>query len=156
MAKQAGDIDEVDRGILRILARNSRTPYRRIAEELGLSESTIYLRIRKLSELGILRRFTVDVDLRRLGLSVMAYVMLRISPRNYEETLKSIVNIPGVEEAYEITGEYQVLLRVRVLSNRDLARVIDGVGSIGGVLEAKVMYVTRELKSAYELVERGI
>lgn len=137
-----------------MLAKNSRTPYRRIAEELGLSESTIYLRIKKLIELGILKRFTVDVDLRKLGLNVIAYVMLRVMPKNYEETLKSIVNVSGVEEAYEVSGDYQVLIKVRVSSNRDLARVIDEVGNIGGILEVKVMYVMRELKSVYELLEK--
>ncbi len=153
MSKKAEHIDEVDRSILRLLLSNGRIPYRRIADELNLSESTIYLRIRKLSKLGILKGFTVNVDLSKLGFIVVAYILLKVSPKNYEDSLKRIANHPGVVEAYEVSGEHQVLVKAVAADNRELAKIVDGLGSIGGLVEVKVLYVLRTLRTPHEAVE---
>jgi Lrp/AsnC family transcriptional regulator for asnA, asnC and gidA len=153
MSKQSNVIDDVDKLILKMLLRNGRTPYKRIAEDLGLSEATIYLRIRKLSKLGILRGFTANIDLSRLGLTVIAFMMLKVSPKNYEETLKRIANSPRVLEVYEVSGEYQVLAKVIASDNRELAKIVDGLGSIDGLIEVKVLYVIRTLRTPYEATE---
>ncbi len=98
----------------------------------------------------------MDVDLSKLGVNIVAYIMLKISPKGYEETLRNIINVSGISEAYEISGEYQVLLKVRVADNRELAKVVDELGGIGNVLEVKVLYVIRELMSTYELIGRSL
>ncbi len=146
-------IDDVDRSILRLLLSNGRMPYRRIAEELNLSESTIYLRIKRLSKLGILKGFTVNVDLSRLGFIVVAYMLLKVSPKNYEESLSHVANHLGVVEAYEVSGEHQVLVKVVASDNKELARIVDGLGSVGNLAEVKVLYVLRTLRTPYEVIE---
>jgi len=143
-------VDDIDKAILKILLRNSRTPYRKIAEQLDVSESTVYLRIRKLSELGVLKGFTVNIDLSRLGYNVIAFIMLKIPPRNYEETVGKVINVPGVVEAYEVSGDYQLLIKVRGQDNKQLARVIDEIGRVGDVIEVKVLYVIRTLQTPFE------
>lgn len=153
MSRKVEYVDEVDKSILRLLLSNGRAPYRKIAEELNLSESTIYLRIKKLSKLGILKGFTVNVDLSKLGFIIVAYVLLKVSPKNYEESLKHIANHPGVVEAYEVSGEHQVLIKVVAADNKELAKIVDDLGSTGGLIEVKVLYVLRTLRTPYEVVE---
>ncbi len=48
-----GTLDDVDRKILAILQKNGRTPLREISKEVGLAESTIYERIKRLKERGL-------------------------------------------------------------------------------------------------------
>lgn len=153
LSKKVEYIDEVDKSILKLLLINGRAPYRKIAEELNLSESTIYLRIRKLSRLGILKGFTINVDLSKLSFIIVAFILLKVSPRNYEESLRHIANYPGVVEAYEVSGEHQVLIKAVAPDNKELAKLVDGLGNVGGLLEVKVLYVLRTLRTPYEVVE---
>lgn len=55
-------LDETDEEILTLLLENSRTPYSEIAEAVGLSPPAVSDRIDRLQEIGLLRRFTVDLD----------------------------------------------------------------------------------------------
>ena len=48
--------------ILQILRENARTPFVKIAELLGVSETAVRKRVRKLEEQGIIRKYTVEVD----------------------------------------------------------------------------------------------
>lgn len=153
MSRKVEYVDEVDKSILKLLLSNGRAPYRKIAEELNLSESTIYLRIKKLSKLGILKGFTVNVDLSKLGFILVAYILLKVSPKNYEESLKHIASHPGVVEAYEVSGEHQVLIKVVAADNKELAKIVDDLGSTGGLIEVKVLYVLRTLRTPYEVIE---
>jgi Lrp/AsnC family transcriptional regulator for asnA, asnC and gidA len=138
-------IDDLDIKILSILLKDSRTPYRKIARTLGVGESTIYLRIKKLKEAGILNAFTIDIDLRRLGLVAEALMMIKVRPRNYSKILNKVTGVPGVIEAYEITGEYQLAVKVVAKNNESLSRIIDELGSIEGIDHVKVLYVIRSL-----------
>ncbi|MEM2376088.1 MAG: Lrp/AsnC family transcriptional regulator [Sulfolobales archaeon] len=153
VSKKVEYIDDVDKSILKILLANGRVPYRRIAEELNLSESTIYLRIKKLSRLGILKGFTINIDLSRLGFIIVAFILLKVSPKNYEESLRHIAAHPGVIEAYEVSGEHQVLVKAIAQDNKELAKLVDGLGNIDGLVEVKLLYVLRTLRTPYEVVE---
>jgi len=55
------ELDEMDRGILKRLQDDARIAFRIIAEELGLSESTVFVRVKKLQEKGIIKRFALDI-----------------------------------------------------------------------------------------------
>jgi len=55
-------LDETDREILRLLLEDGRKPYREIATEVDLSAPAVSDRVERLEELGLLRRFTVDLD----------------------------------------------------------------------------------------------
>ncbi|MEM4688177.1 MAG: AsnC family transcriptional regulator, partial [Thermofilaceae archaeon] len=48
-------LDEIDKGLLRILQENAKTPYSKISKELGISEATVHLRIRKLVKQGVIK-----------------------------------------------------------------------------------------------------
>jgi len=59
-------LDDTDREILRLLLENGRRPYREIAAEVDLSPPAVSDRVERLEELGLIRRFTVDIDRRLL------------------------------------------------------------------------------------------
>ena len=54
------ELDEVDRGILRRLQEDARVAFREIADELGVSESTVFVRVKKLQERGVIRGFSAS------------------------------------------------------------------------------------------------
>ena len=59
-------IDDVDYRILELLMDDARRSYRDIAEEVGRSPPTVSERVERLTEVGVIERFTLDVDRSRL------------------------------------------------------------------------------------------
>jgi DNA-binding Lrp family transcriptional regulator len=90
-------IDDTDREILQLLAENARRPYSAIAEAVNLSAPSVSARVRQLEQEGVIRRFTVDLDLtpydNRIG------VMVRLQPElgKTDPLRKSVLETPCVE-----------------------------------------------------------
>ncbi len=140
-------IDELDRKIISTLQMDGRISFSRLAKSLKVSESTIYLRIKKLRDNGILRGFTVDIDHRKLGKDTIAYVFVKTAPRQHQRATKIIQNIEEIYEIYEITGEYQLLLKIITESRRKLSEIVRRIRRVDGVRE---IYVTLVLETYKE------
>ncbi len=134
-------LDRTDLKILSVLLRNSRTPYSQMARMLNLGESTIYTRVKRLVEEGILLGFTVDLDLSRLGLVTQAFVEIKPDFRRFNELVRHLESLPWVVEIYKVSGDYPILVRVVARSNEELSTEIDAIYSLGYVKELSVKYV---------------
>jgi len=130
---QGVEIDERDLRILELLEDNARMPWRRLAKILGVSEATVYLRIRRLESLGILRGFTARIDPSRLGLRSVMFVFLKIEPGRLDEVRGEIEKLPYVVEAYEVSGDYQVLAKIAAPTQREAAYALETLAGIRGV-----------------------
>ncbi|MEM0024391.1 MAG: Lrp/AsnC family transcriptional regulator [Thermofilaceae archaeon] len=139
-------LDEIDRGLLRILQENAKTPYSKISKELGISEATVHLRIRKLVKQGVIKRFQAIVDPEKVGKDVVAIIALTVDPRRYESVLEKLKAMPDVYSIYDVTGEYYTILKVRVGSKEELTRVLDEIGRVEGVESTRTMFVLRVIK----------
>ncbi len=145
------DLDETDKAILRILLIDARTPYSKIARMLGLSEATVYLRVKRLKEKGVLRGFYADVDAFKVGFNVLAFVLIKADPRRYREVLEKLREIRSIVELYEVTGEYMGLAKIRTRTQEELVKVIDEIGGVEGVTGTYTMYVLKVLKEEKRL-----
>lgn len=94
------ELDDTDRNILRLLLDDGRRPYSEIAEEVGVSPPTVSDRVERLQNLGIIRRFTLDLN-RSLfddGLEVLLDVHLR--PDAAPDVAERFAAVEGVERVY--------------------------------------------------------
>lgn len=139
-------IDDVDKTILEMLQEDSRVALRKIAEKLSVSEATIFVRVKKLREKGVIKRFTVDVSPELLGKGLVAFVMLKADPQKYPETLEGIKAINDICEIYDVTGNYYAILKVRTGSREELRSIIDKLGLIDGVISTETAIVLRQIK----------
>ncbi|MDT7901621.1 MAG: Lrp/AsnC family transcriptional regulator [Acidianus sp.] len=146
-------LDDVDRKIISILQQDSRISFSRLAKMLNLSESTIHMRIKRLREAGVIRGFCVDVDLDKVGMNVLAFVLLKADPKKYEDILRKLAEIKEVFEIYDVTGEYYALLKVRVSDKEELAKVLDKIGNLEGVTSTYTMFVLRVIKEKKNAIE---
>ncbi|MCS7113185.1 MAG: Lrp/AsnC family transcriptional regulator [Nitrososphaerota archaeon] len=139
-------LDEVDRKILEMLQRNARTPLKRIALALNISEGTVHVRLKRLLASGIIRGFHTILDEEKLGYNVKAIVALKADPSMYSRILESLREVDGVTEIYDVTGEYYAILKVKTTSREELANIIDRIGSIKGVQSTSTMIILRTIK----------
>jgi Lrp/AsnC family leucine-responsive transcriptional regulator len=73
-------LDDTDREIIRLLLEDARRPFSDIAERVDLSAPAVSDRVDRLQELGIVRRFTVDLDRSRLREGVSILVTIQALP----------------------------------------------------------------------------
>ena len=111
----------------------------------------MHMRVRRLREAGVIRGFQVILDPRRAGLGEEAYVFVQAEPGLKPRVLEALRRLRGVYELYDVSGEYQVLAKIRASSKEGLADVIDAIGSVPGVLATRTVYVLRAVVERFAL-----
>jgi Lrp/AsnC family transcriptional regulator for asnA, asnC and gidA len=139
-------LDNIDRAILETLQDDARTALRKIAEKTGVSEATIFARVKKLLEKGVIKRFTALVSPELLGKSLTAFVLINTNPKSLQTVLASLQGMEDVYEAYDITGSFYAIAKIRASSREELAKLIDQIGSIDGVTSTETAIVLRCIK----------
>lgn len=142
--------DATDLAILGILLRDSRTPLQEISAAVGLSTTSCWNRIKRMSDCGALQGYTVKVDLPSLGYHDTLIVQVTLDSHS-EETLyefgRALESIPEVLEASLISGDYDYFLRIAVKDTRDYERLLrERLYKIPGIRHSKSSFVLRTLK----------
>lgn len=114
-------LDAIDRRILRVLQEDGRVTYDVLAQQVGLSPSTVLRRVKRLEESGVVRRYVALLAPELIGLPLTAYLNVRLEKhterhkRNPMDLFRAAVQTwPEVVECAALTGEMDYLLRVAV------------------------------------------
>lgn len=111
--------DAIDQKILEALQADGRITNQELADQIGLSPSPCLRRVRQLETAGIISRYVALVDPEALGLSVTAFVRVRLDQqddRHLEAFEAAVSHFPQVMECYLMTGEADYQLRILVKS----------------------------------------
>ena len=107
-------MDAIDHKIIDTLLDDARTPYARIADELGLATATVHQRVKRLRETGVIAGFTVRLDWSRLDLPVAALVSISVTSRRPLATVaEQLRTIPWVVACAAVSGQFDLLVHVR-------------------------------------------
>ncbi len=140
------ELDEADKKILRLLQREARASFKTIAKEVGVSEATVFVRVKKLTEKGVLKGFRAIVDPRGIGKILTAFILVRAEPKAYPVLLSALKKFDDIYEIYDVTGQYYSILKVRTSGTDELAKIIDEIGTIDGIAGTETMIVFRTVK----------
>jgi len=139
-------IDSIDKEILRMLQDDARISFKKIAEKIGVSEATIFVRVKKLRKNGVIKRFTAIVSPDLLGKNLTAFVLINTEPKNLEHVLDTLSSMDDVYEVYDVTGTYYVIVKIRTENRKTLAEIIDKIGMIDGVTRTETAIVLKCVK----------
>ena len=121
-------IDAFDTRILKILTNNGRISWRELATEIGLSLTPTLRRVRRLESDGFILGYTTRLNERRLSGAIEAMISVTLD-RQSDEALsifeRSIKDVEEVTDCYQMTGDYDYLLRV-VVNDLDHFQVMLG------------------------------
>ena len=133
-AKRLSGLDQFDQSILIALAEDGRMTITDLAERIGLSKSPTQARLRRLETSGIIMGYRALLDPISLGLDHVAFVEVRLTDTR-EAALRAfnaaVQNIPEIEQAHMIAGNFDYLLKVRT---RDMAQYRAFLGDVVSVL----------------------
>jgi DNA-binding Lrp family transcriptional regulator len=108
-------LDEKDLAILRVLQKNARATVKEIADKVLLSTTPVHERIKRMEEQGVIRQYATLLDHAKVkkGLMVICYVSLKQHNKNAgDRFIRSIMDMPEVIECYNISGEFDFMLKV--------------------------------------------
>lgn len=132
--KEHMKVDELSLKILSLLQKNSRLSNSEIGREVGLSSPAVNERIKKMEKLGIIKKYTVEIDHKKMGFELEAYINVSLQglfgPK-LKETAKSFLKIPEVLEFYNITGGDDIIMKVVACSIEHLRIIISKVAPLG-------------------------
>ncbi|HTQ22989.1 Lrp/AsnC family transcriptional regulator [Mycobacterium sp.] len=117
-------MDDTDRLIVEALRADGRLSMRALAERVHLSRANAYNRVARLQRDGVITGYTALIDPMRYGYGLSAYVYLDIAQRSWKAVRRQLLSMPEVDHVALISGEHDILLRVRT---RDAASLRDVV-----------------------------
>ncbi len=110
-------LDQTDTKILSILQKNSNRTTKSIAEELGMTTSPVFERIKKLEKEGYIKKYVAVLDNRKIGLKLTVFIGITLQghTRSYlEKFVKEINNFPEIVECHRVSGNFDYLLKLVV------------------------------------------
>jgi DNA-binding Lrp family transcriptional regulator len=130
-------IDKKDQIILMELKKNARKPIKAISTSTGIPRVTIHDRIKRMVKRGVIKSFTVVPDYTKINLPITAFVLVSFLPNpdvSQRELAKRIAQMKGVYEVHIISGEYDLLLKVRGKSIDEIGKlIVDRLRRLRGV-----------------------
>ena len=146
-------IDLKDEKILDELVTDGRKSVVDIADELDLPRATVQERLKKLVESGVIRRFVAIPDYSKIGKEVTAYVFVSFGSEgglSQRKLAEEISKIRGVYEVAVISGEWDMLLKVRGGSVEEIGRlVVDRLRAMKGIEKTETCVSFQTIKESF-------
>lgn len=134
-------MDDLDIQILDMLQADGRAPFVKIAEVLGVSDTTVRARVDRLVRLFSVK-FIVDVDPKELGL-VYVNLAVRVQGPAISRAIQRMTSLPEVIFLGRTTGGYDLMAEMVCRDNDDLMRLLDEIRAIPGLVQLDTFTVLR-------------
>lgn len=148
-------LDDKDFQLLRLLQKNAKLTVKELAKEVNLSTSPVFERVKRLEQEGFIKRYAAVLDAEKLnrGFTVFCQIKLKIHDRSVGyDFVKEILEIEEVAECYNISGDFDFLLKVQV---RDMKHyqdfVFNKLGSVDSIGSTHSTFVMAEVKNNHGL-----
>ena len=148
-------LDDKDLQLLRLLQKNAKLTVKELAKEVNLSTSPVFERVKRLEQDGFVKRYAAVLDAEKLnrGFTVFCQIKLKIHDRSVGyDFVKEILEIDEVAECYNISGDFDFLLKVQV---RDMKHyqdfVFNKLGSVDSIGSTHSTFVMAEVKNNHGL-----
>jgi DNA-binding Lrp family transcriptional regulator len=140
-------LDDVDLQILDILAKDSSTAFVEIAKQIGISDATVHLRVRRLIDEGIIRRFTLSLNNDLLGYDHLAFMGINIKPGFADQITEELSNLEEVLEIHEMHNRLDLFLKIRAKDLNHMRDIVENkIRILPNVLKTELMTVLKTNK----------
>lgn len=120
-------IDAKDLNILNLLQKNCRMTAKDIAQTIDSPVTTVFAKIKRMEELGIIKNYKAVLDAQKLNRGTTAFILASFSYRFKEgaalsqrKIAQEIAKLPEVQEVHIITGDWDILIKVK---EKDVAAI---------------------------------
>jgi Lrp/AsnC family leucine-responsive transcriptional regulator len=127
-------VEEIDRQILALLARDGRMSFTDLGKATGLSTSAVHQRVRRLEQRGVIRGYAAVVDAEAVGLSLTAFISVTpLDQAAPDDVPDRLAGIPDIEACHSVAGEENYILKVRVSTPGALEQLLARIRAAAAV-----------------------
>lgn len=143
-----------DNLILNELLKNSKTPFTKLSEETGIADTTIHFRVNKLKEQDIIKKFTIEVDLDKVGLKHKALIIFKVGghilpehdAKNAQELLSQFKENKKIG-FLALAEDKKTIVALFITDNKEsFEKVLNNFKSNPNIISTKVFYLDDVLK----------
>ena len=140
-------VDNVNLQIMNILGKDSTTPFVKIAKQIGISDATVQVRVKKLRDERIINKFTISLNNNILGYDHLAFVGINIRPGVADQVIEGLSNLDEVLEVHELHNKFDLLLKIRAKDLNHMRDIIENkIRVLPNILETELMTVLKTSK----------
>src|SRR5258708_6639336 len=140
-------MDTTDLKIIDLLQQDARMTNADIAEQVSLTASSVYERVRKMQEQDVIQRYTIQVDPAALGKPLTAFIRLTVAyDKRQAAGVAALRDDPDVLECYSVAGEDCYIIKTRVSSPGELEALIHRIRGRLTVLRSVTMIALSAIK----------
>jgi len=134
-------MDALDRQILDLLRRDARMPYTEIADEVGTSEGTVRNRVERMTEDGVIERFTVATRTGNVKAMIEIGVDVAVNTTSMSDRLAEWEQVDFV---WQVSGEDDIVLVVDAADTQGVNELITRARELDEVIETKTRLILDE------------
>lgn len=146
-------LDKIDLDLLRILQKNSKLTNKELAAKVNLSTTPVFERLKRLEADGYIKKYIAVLDAEKLNLGFVVFCSVKLSRLNRDiatEFSRIIQGIPEVTECYNVSGEYDFLLKIHAPDMKYYqAFILNVLGTIESLGSLTSTFVMAEVKHEY-------
>ena len=142
-------INEKDKKILLELLKNGRISFADLGRKVHMTRQSVYSRIKSLQHTGIIRNFTVNLDKKKLGLNIIAYILIDTELKALKsKELENLIKLPQITEVHHVFGRCNLILEVRARDINELSGIIKKIHESPYIrkTETLIVHTTRKFK----------
>jgi DNA-binding Lrp family transcriptional regulator len=153
-------LDEKDTAILALIQENSKLTAKQIAKKINAPITTVFAKTKRMEELGIIKEYRAIVVPEKLGSGTAAFILASVSyrtkaddvPISQRTVAEEIGKFPEVQEVHIITGDWDLLLKLRAESVDAIGKfVVDKLRLIKGLEKTLTCMVFETVKETTKL-----
>ena len=142
-------LDNIDLSLLSYLRDNAKASLKDLAAELKVHPNTIFQRLKKLEEAGVVTGYVAEMDFARAGYDLHSMIMLKLKRANKVdmEQIKQLLKISELEAIYAVSGVWDVIALCRVKNRRHLLEVIQKINDHPIIVKSSSSLILFEYKT---------
>ena len=137
-------LDDLDIQLIRIMREEPRIGMLEVSRRLGVARGTVNARLDRLRKNEVVTGFGPEVDLKRIGYSVLAFSILELAQGRIGDVRAVLDSMPEVLEAHTVAGRGDVIVRLIARSNDHLMELIEQIVGSPHIARAETMIALAE------------
>ncbi|RZL47028.1 MAG: Lrp/AsnC family transcriptional regulator [Pedobacter sp.] len=149
------DIDETDLLLLKILANNAKHTNKELAAMVNLSPSPVFERMKRLESNGYIKKYIAVLNAEKFNQGFIVFCNIKLKQHDKKighQFVDDILNIDEVVECYNISGDYDFILKVYAKDMKHYQDfVFNKLGSVESIGSTHSTFVMAEIKNLHNI-----
>ncbi len=137
-------ISDID--LIKELKKNARVSFTELARKYGVSEAAIRKKVNKLTNKGIIKRFTLELDMKKIGYDVEALIGVDTLPEKLMSVIDDLKEDEAIENLYASAGDHMILVHIYFKSDEELRKYVRNLESKEGITKVCPAIILSKIK----------